>query len=73
MKLSKVQYEMVVNTSPQKAWEALASYGNVAEFHPQLESSRTLNGSDSKAALGCDRECIIPNGKKKIIVKEKQV
>lgn len=71
MKLTKVEYEMVVNVTPQKAWEVLADYGNVAGFHSQLESSRSLNGSSSKAELGCDRECVIPDGKKKIVVKEK--
>lgn len=71
MKLKTVQYEMVVNVTPQQAWEVLADYGDVASFHPQLESSRSLNGSSSKAALGCDRECVIPNGKKKVVVKEK--
>lgn len=70
-KLARVQYEMEVNASPEKAWEVLASYGDVAHFHPQLESSQSLNGSHSKASLGCERECVIPDGKKKIVVRER--
>ena len=71
MKLTRVQYEMVVNTTPKKAWEILADFGNVGKFHPQLESSKSVNGSAAKAELGCDRECVITDGKKKIYVKEK--
>lgn len=71
MKLTTVQYEMVVNTTPQRAWDVLANYGDVASFHPQLESSTSLNGSSIKAELGCDRECVIPDGKRRITVREK--
>lgn len=71
VKLKKVVYEMEVDATPEKAWEVLSSYGDVAHFHSQLESSKSLNGSSNKASLGCDRECVIPNGKKKIVVKEK--
>jgi hypothetical protein len=71
MKLAKVHYEMEVQTTPQKAWEVLADYGNVGTFHPQLESSKPINGSLTHAVIGCDRECIIQDGKKRIMVKEK--
>lgn len=71
VKLKKVEYEMVVDATPEKAWEVLSMYGDVAGFHSQLESSKSLNGSSTKASLGCDRECVIPNGKNKIVVKEK--
>lgn len=70
-KLKRVGYEVVVEVSPEKAWEVLSSYGDAGSFHSQLESSKSLNGSPTKAALGCDRECIIPDGKKKILVREK--
>jgi len=71
MKLAEVYYEIVVDVSPQKAWEVLASYGNVGDFHAGLKSSRALNGSSVAAKMGADRECTIPNGRKDIIVREK--
>lgn len=71
MKLTTVQYEMVVNSTPQRAWDVLANFGDVTSFHPQLESSTSLNGSTNKAVLGCDRECVIPDGKRRITVREK--
>ncbi len=71
MKLMTVNYEMTVDVTLKQAWEVLASYGNVGTFHSSLKSSKSINGSANNAELGCDRECIIPNGKKDIIVKEK--
>jgi len=71
MKLTEIYYEVTVNTSPQKAWEVLSSYGDVASFHTGVKSSQALNGSSTIAGPGADRECIIPNGRKDIVVHEK--
>ena len=71
MKLMQVNYELVVNVTPEKAWNVLANYGNVGSFHSSLKSSKSINGSNNKAKMDCERECIIPNGKKEIMVREK--
>lgn len=73
IKLKTVEYEVVVNVTPQQAWDVLAKYGNIGSFHSGLLSSKPLNGSGNEAVLGCDRECIIPNGRKNILVREKIV
>lgn len=71
MKLMQIEYELVVDVTPEKAWTVLANYGNVASYHSGLISSHALNGSSNEAVLGCDRQCVIPNGKKEIVVREK--
>ncbi len=73
MKLSDLYYEVEVNVPSQKAWEVLARYGDVGDFHPSLKSSRSLNGSPVTVAMGADRECTIPNGRKDIVVSEKVI
>ncbi|WP_298535753.1 SRPBCC family protein [uncultured Algibacter sp.] len=67
----KVNYEMPVDVTSEQAWSVLSSYGNVGSFHSSLKSSKSIKGSDNEAELGCYRECIIPNGKKDILVREK--
>ena len=71
MKLKKVMYEVEVNASPQEAWEVLASYGDVGDFHSGVQSSNALNGSSNQACIGADRICHLVDGKRKIMVKEK--
>lgn len=71
MKLTEVNYEMPVNVTAEKAWEVLASYGDVGDFHTGIKSSEALNGSPTYAEKGADRICVIPNGKKNIIIREK--
>lgn len=71
MKLMKISYELPVSVSTEKAWEVLSNYGDVGSFHSSLISSKSINGSKNNAELNCYRECIIPNGKKEVMVKEK--
>lgn len=71
MKLMKVNYEVEVNVSPEKAWEVLASYGDVGNYHSGVKSSESINGSSNTAEMGCDRVCYLEDGKRKITVKEK--
>ena len=71
MKLNSIDYEMVVDVTPQQAWSVLASYGDVGDYHAILDSSKSLNGSPNQAEMDCERECIIPQGKRKIMVRER--
>ncbi len=72
--LTTITEQVEVNSSPEHAWKILASYGDVGSFLQAIESSKSLNGSQNQASLGCDRQCdIASSGKKKQIIKEKIV
>ncbi len=72
IRLKIIEYEMVVNVAPEKAWEILASYGDVGTYHAGLNSSSSINGSPNEAEMDCERICYIPRTKRKeIMVKEK--
>ena len=62
---------VVVDVSPEKAWEVLSSYGDVGSFIHGVKSSKSLNGSMNKAHMNCDRQCMIQNGKQEMTIKEK--
>ncbi len=47
------------NAPRTKVWEILADHGNVADFHPGIESSRRL---DDKVGLGGTRACEFGKG-----------
>jgi hypothetical protein len=70
-KLKKVTTELVVNVSPEKAWEVLSSFGDVGSYHSGIITSKSLNGSQNKAVLACERECVLSDGKKPIVVRER--
>jgi len=65
-KIITVEYEAIVNVTPQTAWEVLADYVNVGEFHGGVQSSHII-GSKGQG-VGGDRFCQID---KKVSVKEK--
>ncbi|MCH7524879.1 MAG: SRPBCC family protein [Bacteroidetes bacterium] len=71
MKLTEVKYELIVDVSKDKAWGILSDYGNVGTFHAGVVSSKAINGTENIAKLGCDRECHLIDGKRKIMVQEK--
>jgi len=71
MKLTEVKYKIIVDVTKEKAWKILADYGNVGMFHSGVASSKSINGSGNVAALGCDRECHLIDGKRRIMVQEK--
>ena len=71
MKLTEVYYEMPVDVSPQEAWAVINRYGDVGDINGVLKSSKAVNGSANEGSMGADRMCVIPNGKKDILVWEK--
>ncbi len=71
MKLTTIEAEVVVDVTPEKAWDILADYGNVASFLTQIEDSKSINGSQDRAALDGERRCTLPSGKKKILLSER--
>lgn len=70
IKLTTITEELVVNVSPEEAWEVINSFGNVGDYHSGIESSKPLNGSDIEGSVGCERQCFI-KGKKDILVDER--
>lgn len=71
MKLKAVENEMIVNVSPEKAWGILADFGEIGSFHTGVLSSKSINNSGNEAVLGCERECVLTDGKKPIVIKER--
>lgn len=71
MKLTTIQKEMVVDVTPEKAWEVINSYGDVGSFNSVINSSKSVHGSANEGSMDCERECTIENGKKDLVVAEK--
>ncbi len=63
--------EVIVNSSPEDVWQALASFGNVSSFLSTIDEGAALNGSSNLAVVGAERESIIPQGINNIIQKER--
>ena len=71
IKLTEVTTEIKVDATPEKVWNALSQYGNVATFHPGVELS--VHGQDSKdeACLGAVRTCEVLDGKREVTLVER--
>ena len=54
VRLKTVEYEVVTDATPEKAWAVLANYGNVASFHAGVRASKAINNTASKAYEGPD-------------------
>jgi len=63
--------EVIVNSSPEDVWQALASFGNVSSFLSTIDEGSALNGTLNLAVIGSERESIIPQGINNIIQKER--
>lgn len=63
--------EVIVNSSPEDVWQALASFGNVSSFLSTIDEGTALNGTLNVAVVGLERESIIPQGINNIIQKER--
>ena len=63
--------EVIVNSSPEDVWQALASFGNVSSFLSTIDEGAALNGTLNLAVIGAERESIIPQGINNIIQKER--
>jgi len=70
-RMKLISNELIVNSSPEKVWQTLASFGNVSTFLSTIDEGSAINGSVNKAVLGAERESIIPNGVNNIIYKER--
>lgn len=59
MKTAKIHQEIKIRTKPAHLWKVLSQYGDVSKFHAGVQKSFKLEGSENKAALGCERVCQI--------------
>jgi len=50
-----------IAASADRAWAALADFGNIANFHPGLSGSYLLDGS-AASGVGAERRCDIKDG-----------
>ncbi len=50
-----------IAASADRAWAALADFGNIANFHPGLSGSHLLDGSAANG-VGAERRCDIKDG-----------
>lgn len=71
MKLKNIHQEVTVNITPERMWGILAQYGDVSGFHAGVVESRGINGSENKAAPGCERICHIVDMGLPITLKER--
>lgn len=51
-----------INASIEDVWKSWDDYGNIATFHPGLQSSHLINGT-SDTGLGAERQCNMKDGK----------
>ncbi len=66
MKLTHLEYEMPVAVSAEKAWEVLARFTDVGDFHSGVLKSNA-NGA-KRSGIDTDRTCELPG---KVVVHER--
>jgi len=70
MQPKHIHAEIEVRTTPQRMWDTLSKYGDVSTFHAGVVESHKVDGSENKAALGCERVCNIVDMGLAITLKE---
>ena len=66
-----IENRIVVDTSPEIAWEILADFTGVSEFHALFDESTLLRGEGGLVRLGSERETHIPDGMNNVILRER--
>jgi len=66
-----VENRMTVDASPQYAWEVIADFSGVSEFHALFDESILLKGTKGIIEVGSERESHIPDGIYNVILKER--
>lgn len=73
MKLKKIHQEIQIQVERGEMWTVLSQYGDVSNFHAGVVKSYKVEGSENKAALGCERVCKIVDLGLHITLKERIV
>ena len=71
MPLKRIHEEITIKTSPERMWSVLSRYGDVSDFHAGVSRSYSVDGSENKASLGCERVCNIVDMGMHITLKER--
>lgn len=70
-KLSTVTSEIAVDASAEAIWDALSHFGDVSTFHSGVTQSTPGAGFSDIAALGSERTCLVPDGKREVTLVER--
>lgn len=62
-----------INGTVDEAWDVLADFAGVGDFHVLYDEAIILNRSSSEVALGVERESFMPDGMYNVIQKERVV
>lgn len=71
IRLTTVTSEIVIDASTGAIWEALSHFGDVSTFHAGVAQSTPEEGFDVIAALGSERTCLVPDGKREVTLVER--
>ncbi|MFV1989660.1 MAG: SRPBCC family protein [Acidimicrobiales bacterium] len=71
IKLTTVTSEIAVDASAEAIWDALSHFGDVASFHSGVRTSTPTEGFSDVAALGTERICKVPDGKREVTLVER--
>lgn len=59
--MAKINLTQIVEASPDVVWQSWDDFGNIAKFHPALESSHLLGAKTT--GEGAMRQCNLSDGK----------
>ena len=62
-----------INGTVDEAWDVLADFAGVGDFHVLYDEAIILNRSSNEVALGVERESFMPDGMYNLIQKERVV
>ena len=60
--MPEITVTRAIAATPEQVWEALADFGNIAAFNPNLAGSHILDGAKA-AGQGAERRCDLRDGK----------
>ena len=64
--MGKVRVELQISAPATDVWNALADYGGIHKFHPNVDKSFVLEGSPSEG-MGAQRRCDLSDGKNHVL------
>jgi Polyketide cyclase / dehydrase and lipid transport len=71
VRLTTVTSEIVIAASSAETWAALSHFGDVSTFHSGVTKSTPAAGFSDVAALGAERVCLVPDGKREVTLVER--
>lgn len=59
--MAQIQVRSIIDASAERAWDALADFGNIHLFNPHLSGSHLVEGGES-CGVGTRRQCDLKRG-----------